>query len=430
MMSAVRSALHETTHAPTTGLGKKLAGSKNAADNLWMPLSAPWNPDDAVASSVGQQLMPVETAVAAELERAKQLSKLRAQFRESCQKAAAVTAPPMHAIERWILLSKWHEHSSLEPLLPVGEATAADAALETDLQRAGMTSHEADKSVAALRASTNAAAALIRNTADASGGGAGSSSSSGQPRRPLIQSVSLGNGLSRLTLLASAPTADDGGSNDEDGESDSGCDESFGSEVSVEVTEACVEKLRSLFARGCAGNSFDAASSLDADSSLNATFLARLFVCLLRYKAVGGLGFQAALGGSVFLELQRHLGTNFEAFASPLNCFYGPFCSAFPDVDAPFGSFGSFSAFRPRRGSYQVNPPFVACIIDAAAEHMLTLLRAAQAKAEPLCFAVVLPGWTDCAGYMSLVEAGSLLRRSLLVAAVDHGFIDGGQHSR
>ena len=44
----------------------------------------------------------------------------------------------------------------------------------------------------------------------------------------------------------------------------------------------------------------------------------------------------------------RHDATR--AFASPLNARSVPFCSAFPDVDAPFGSIGIFS-FRPRRGS-------------------------------------------------------------------------------
>jgi hypothetical protein len=33
--------------------------------------------------------------------------------------------------------------------------------------------------------------------------------------------------------------------------------------------------------------------------------------------------------------------------ASPLNARWGSFCSAFADTDAPFGSLGSFFAFRP-----------------------------------------------------------------------------------
>lgn len=54
-------------------------------------------------------------------------------------------------------------------------------------------------------------------------------------------------------------------------------------------------------------------------------------------------------------------------FASPLNQHYGAFCSAFPDVDAVFGSSGSFFHFFPSEGSFECNPPFqtdsiVACL--------------------------------------------------------------------
>ena len=93
--------------------------------------------------------------------------------------------------------------------------------------------------------------------------------------------------------------------------------------------------------------------------------------------------FSHLLGGGVFGALQRALGANFEAFASPLNTYYGAYCSAFPDVDAPFGSAGPFAALRPARGSYQVNPPFVPPVIDAAAEHILGLLERAQASGRP-----------------------------------------------
>ena len=55
-----------------------------------------------------------------------------------------------------------------------------------------------------------------------------------------------------------------------------------------------------------------------------------------------GHGFQAAVGPPVFALLNARLGVAFECFASPLNTYFGHFCSAFPDTDAPFGSSGSF----------------------------------------------------------------------------------------
>lgn len=42
---------------------------------------------------------------------------------------------------------------------------------------------------------------------------------------------------------------------------------------------------------------------------------------------------------------------------------------------------------------------------------------------------MALPGWLDSKG-LALLEASPFLRARLLVAASDHGFVDGGQHAR
>ena len=55
-----------------------------------------------------------------------------------------------------------------------------------------------------------------------------------------------------------------------------------------------------------------------------------------------------------FDVLLQGMSIQFECFASPLNCRYGRFCSAFPDTDMAFGSLGSFFEFRPQQGSYEV----------------------------------------------------------------------------
>lgn len=54
------------------------------------------------------------------------------------------------------------------------------------------------------------------------------------------------------------------------------------------------------------------------------------------------------------------------------------------DVDGPFGSAGSFFRFSALHGSYEVNPPFVPAVMDAAAAHMLALLAAAEASNQVL----------------------------------------------
>ena len=73
----------------------------------------------------------------------------------------------------------------------------------------------------------------------------------------------------------------------------------------------------------------------------------------MRYEGVSGGGFQAALTPACFRVLRRRLGVRMELFASPLNAFWAPFCSAFADVDAPFGSLGSALEFAPERGSFE-----------------------------------------------------------------------------
>lgn len=62
------------------------------------------------------------------------------------------------------------------------------------------------------------------------------------------------------------------------------------------------------------------------------------FLLLLpcKRKNQGG-GFQAAAGGDAFDVLLRRFNVKMECFASPFNCRYASYCSAFRDTDAPFG---------------------------------------------------------------------------------------------
>ena len=104
----------------------------------------------------------------------------------------------------------------------------------------------------------------------------------------------------------------------------------------------------------------------------------------------------------------------------------------FWQVDAPFGSSGSFFNFAPLGGSYAVNPPFVHSLMDAAASHILQLLTTAAGAKDAqhaLAFAVFLPGWKEGTAYKELM-ASPFLRHSVTIAAADHGFCDGASHQR
>jgi len=180
------------------------------------------------------------------------------------------------------------------------------------------------------------------------------------------------------------------------------------------------------------------------DESNRNIFHDDLYVMLSRYFAMQGHGFQAACPEHVFQVLHTALGVSFECFASPLNCYFGAYCSAFPDVDQPFGSSGSFWKWKPplEGGSFQANPPFVAIVMKHMALKILQLLTSKGGGSsggsggggipsyeKPLSFVVVVPGWLEDEGY-NLMSSSSSKRAHWLIAKEEHGFCDGAQHQR
>ena len=165
-----------------------------------------------------------------------------------------------------------------------------------------------------------------------------------------------------------------------------------------------------------------------AETLAKRAFHADLYCLLSRYFAMQGHGMQAACHEDVFCVLHDRLDVSFECFASPLNCFYGAFCSAFPDTDARFGSSGSFWKWDPplSGGSFQANPPFVALIMKLMAEKIVDILKNRDA---PLSFTVIVPGWLEDAGYQ-ILSSSQYKRAHWLIAKADHGFCDGAQHQR
>jgi phosphorylated CTD-interacting factor 1 len=157
----------------------------------------------------------------------------------------------------------------------------------------------------------------------------------------------------------------------------------------------------------------------------------RIFCLLSRYGAINGehaqgAGFQAALPGSCFDVLLKHLDCRMECFASPLNCRYPKFCSAFKDTDAAFGSVGSFfEDFHPREGSFEANPPFVDGLIEKMAERMDSFLE--DSSSGPLSFVVIIPKWDSTKGWLRLHNS-KFLRRHICLKSREHGYTEGAQH--
>ena len=194
----------------------------------------------------------------------------------------------------------------------------------------------------------------------------------------------------------------------------------------VAVTEHHLDKLRTLYQAnaaqaGAEDKAHDEASFVDAAFSV----LARLYTLQGGHESAGGM--QGACPPAVFDTLRADFGVTMECFASPVNTRFRQFCSASLDVDAAFGSVGSFFQFRPLSGAFLANPPFEPTMVTAMVEHMGSLLRTADAEHEVLIFIVVIPTWPEKKCWQ-LLRDSQWCASNLRLPSSKHAYIDGGQH--
>ncbi|XP_053669875.1 mRNA (2'-O-methyladenosine-N(6)-)-methyltransferase [Anopheles nili] len=165
-------------------------------------------------------------------------------------------------------------------------------------------------------------------------------------------------------------------------------------------------------------------------------FIGRAYCMLKRYATFLGINAnpnqqepeltQSALPAVVFECLYYHFNVTFECFASPLNCYFRQYCSAFGDTDSFFGSRGSFLEFKPVSGSFQVNPPYCEELIDASLQHIDRLLTD---SAEPLSFIVFLQEWKEPAlKCLAKIEDSPYKRKQVVVMGMEHEYRHGLQH--
>jgi len=191
----------------------------------------------------------------------------------------------------------------------------------------------------------------------------------------------------------------------------------------IRINNIYFNKLEQLYRYGCADDrKFD-------------FFLTRCYLLLKRYGAYfggsstqfEGAQNQAALPVPVLEGLNKHFGVTFECFASPLNCYFRQYCSAFPDIDSYFGSRGPILDFKPHCGSFEANPPFCEELMDSVITHFERLLEDTM---EPLSFIVFLPEWRDPAPPPLLkLEASRWKRKQVVVPAFEHDYRHGFQHA-
>nr|CAG4646088.1 EOG090X02BU [Macrothrix elegans] len=162
-------------------------------------------------------------------------------------------------------------------------------------------------------------------------------------------------------------------------------------------------------------------------------FLPRVWCLLKRYNsymgpssASEGQTTQGALPLTVFEALNKHFGVTFECFASPLNCYFRQFASAFPDTDGYFGSRGPILDFKPVSGSFEANPPFCEELMDSMVTHFERLLADSN---EPLSFIIFIPEWRDPAPpVLKRLEESNWKRRQVVVPTFEHEYRHGFQH--
>ncbi|KAH0619366.1 hypothetical protein JD844_019415 [Phrynosoma platyrhinos] len=168
------------------------------------------------------------------------------------------------------------------------------------------------------------------------------------------------------------------------------------------------------------------------DDSSFERFLPRVWCLLRRYQMMFGIGLyegtslQGALPVHVFEALHKLFGVSFECFASPLNCYFKQYCSAFLDTDGYFGSRGPCLEFFPISGSFEANPPFCEELMDAMVSHFEKLL---DSSSEPLSFIVFIPEWRDPpTPALTRMEQSRFKRHQLILPAFDHEYRSGSQH--
>ena len=206
----------------------------------------------------------------------------------------------------------------------------------------------------------------------------------------------------------------------------------------VEIRDEHLGKLRVLYAHHHKIDVSALETELKEFAEQQQNFYRAAFSCVARVVAAqGGMhrisgGHHSACHGSVFDVLKYGpLKVEAECFASPLNCRYKTFCSAFPDVDIEFGSLGSFFEFAPKHGSFQVNPPFEVGLVLRCAKRLNELLQQADEAGEALSFVVITPYWPNRDAYEALRKSEfNTNKNPLVIPANEHGYFEGAQHTK
>eukprot|EP00927_Polykrikos_kofoidii_P040596 TRINITY_DN34664_c0_g1_i1.p1 TRINITY_DN34664_c0_g1~~TRINITY_DN34664_c0_g1_i1.p1 ORF type:complete len:569 (-),score=94.52 TRINITY_DN34664_c0_g1_i1:79-1785(-) len=390
-------------------------GSKNLLDNEEVN-KAPTKARDSCHSLHGRSLLELQYRCAEEFQRWKASGKSREFLTDLVQKTSGSVVPIM-AWERWQAVAKLEEQiegtasSSVDPLLPelrprVGKTKPrlvnddwGSVSLQSDLQRLPNVSIQDARDIAAkLMDDSTQRCRALRAT--------------GKKDMQAGSPMTLPN-VSRCKYSF---------------------DVTYRGKL-LKLNIAHYEKLKTLYLDG-------KPSEVDEHSE---GFRTSLYLVLQRYHSLLGHGMQCACSEHVFDALKNSLKVVFECFASPLNCRFPRYCSAFEDTDMAFGSLGSFfrifgdatlfvksyAELCPEGGSFEANPPFIPRVMSEMVRVIESLIDARECQHLPLSFVLVLPGWTEQEYWAKLTDKkNKRVRKWFVIAVKDHGFVSGAQHQR
>ncbi|KAJ3134713.1 mRNA (2'-O-methyladenosine-N(6)-)-methyltransferase [Physocladia obscura] len=426
---------HRFSPLLTTSDRKQLELEKRDEDQLmrvWDDSVDTTNATIKYAPKINTRCVVSVADVALEARRQAMDRRLRRFFKAILHKLDPPMAPPIQAFERWMFnarVSATTKQRAADALLPFN--IFKEDGLVADLVRAGLTEKRAKNLTKQLGKESTACVNQLKNpisTGKNCTNAADEIKSSKDEKDDLDETA----GAQRVTITYHVNSVD----------------VTFGKHSFCKLTHVHFKKLEALYTRfsghsdGNKNNSNktekkeagekkdgkgDAATATAA--AFDANFSNALMTLLLRYQSILGHGFQASVPNVAFNVLQREFGVDFECFASPLNCRWGRYCSAFVDTDAAFGSLGDFFSFKPMQGSFEVNPPFVRPIMEKAAIHVESLLEKAEASKKALSFVVILPGWEECTCW-ALMKNSKWLQTMTILPPGNHGFLDGAQHQR
>jgi len=293
---------HEGDGGPRAAAKRKHEGDGGlcaAQRKIWAPGVRAGKRDLGVVGGAPPAARSAEPA--AEMARWRKVKRLRQKLHQLCAKAGRPV--PLLAFERWQCASKLHEscapcapaggdlavaEPALEPLLPARHDWVEEG-LVHDLVRGGIEKRLAEE-IAQTMAETSA-----RYAADLAQTDEREVSEGGEEMRVVTKVV---GGV--VDLFWGSPEA----------------------KPFMRISRAHLEKLRILFERHAESERQDASRrerAADADGSeMGQDFLRAALCVLLRYDALAGHGYQAALAEGAFDMLLAHMNCQQECFASPL----------------------------------------------------------------------------------------------------------------